>query len=92
MTSGVDLARVKEHVQVTFDDDDALLSAYLTAAEGHVANYTRRDLDTEFPGDWPNPMQVAVLLIAGQFYNDRSEASVFPGVALMLLAPYREFT
>lgn len=92
MTSGVDLARVKEHVQVTFDDDDTLLSAYLLAAESHVANHTRRDLDVEFPGGWPNPLQVAVLLIAGQFYNDRSEASALPGVALMLLAPYREFT
>lgn len=99
MSSGVTLARVKEHVQaVEFDDDDALLAEYLAAAETHVAEYLRRDMATEYPGEWPGPCRVSVLMTVGHFYAQRSAvlvgapSSELPLGVQALLAPYRSYS
>lgn len=97
MSSGVVLSDIKDHVQFHEADDDALLTGYLAAAEQHVQNHTRRDFDAEFPDAWPDPVKVAVMLIVGHFYENRTSVvtgtstSKMPMSSLALLESYRVF-
>ncbi|OWU77604.1 head-tail connector protein [Marinibacterium profundimaris] len=85
------LADIKRYCQaVDFSADDQLLADLHKVAEEFVQKYTRRDLDAEFPGAWPEPCCQAVKLLVASWYRER-EAPVSDGVRDML-KPYRDLS
>lgn len=95
MSSGLGLDLIKDHVQITFADHDALLQGYLTAAEQHVINYTRRDLDAEYPDGWPEPIKVALMYMVADYYahgDDDADVAGIPAKSQLLLAHYRAYS
>lgn len=72
--SGIPLEVIKRHCQADdFDDDDALLAELQVNAEGYVAGYVRRDLDTEFPDGWPEKdFGGSVKMLVAFWYENRS--------------------
>ena len=97
--SQVSLATAKQHCAVSpdFVGHDTLLQGYIDAAEAHVLQHVRRDLDTEFPTGWPSDIIQAVLMIVGHFYANREAVAVgtiagnVPMSAKMLLEPHRDY-
>lgn len=90
-------ADVKPHLALPAGDtgDDVLIQQYIDAAEAHVVNHLRRDLDAEFPAAWPAPILQAVRFLVGHFYLNREavvvgQAVVLPLGVSMMLAPYRD--
>lgn len=96
----LNLETVKSHLVIDADvvDDDDLLLDNIAAAEMHIQNATRRDLNAEFPDGWPAPLTQAAKMLVAHFYTNR-EASVV-GIKLdelplgvsALIAPYRSFS
>jgi len=88
----VTLADAKAHCRVDFDDDDALIERFMAAASAHLAAIGV-DMDAD---PLPEPLNVAVLLMTGHFYEHRE--AVTAGVCMVetpfavdrLIAPYRE--
>ena len=70
-------ADVKKHCVIgdDFTEDDTLLQDYIDAAERHVQNHVRRDLDAEFPDGWPANIVQAVRMLVAHFYTNR-EATI----------------
>lgn len=99
----VSLEELRQHlnIDVTFTADDMLIKAYALAAEGAIA----RDLDlgglwelVEQYGELPQPVRLAVMMLAAHFYASRepvvygvSTAKV-PLTLEYLIAPYRKFS
>lgn len=89
--SQLGITDIKRHVQaLDFSDDDDLLTDLQAVAEEFVQDYTRRDLDTEFPGAWPLACCQAVKMLVAAWYEDR-EADVPAGVREML-RPHRDLS
>lgn len=96
----VTLALFKKHVRADeFSDDDDLLQHYLSAAEAAVIRETHRTETelTEIGGgeSVPAPIQQAVLMLAGNWYNQRESVSVaqmheVPYSIQALIKPYRK--
>ncbi|MGP3710686.1 head-tail connector protein [Brucella sp. RRSP16] len=86
----VDLDRLKRHLRIQFDDEDAELEGYLSAAQGSALRYMNRDT---VPTGAEAEVDAAVLLIAGDLYENRerqSTAELFENrSARWLLDPYR---
>jgi uncharacterized phage protein (predicted DNA packaging) len=85
------LADAKAHLNVTFDTDDALITAKLAAASDWVAIYT----GAEITDSTPKPVNEAILQLTAHLYANR-EASLIGMVGqslpmgfLDLLEPYR---
>jgi len=89
--SKVQLAEVKAHCIIETNDDDAMLQSYIDAAEQRIQDYLRRDLDTDYPSDWPTPIVTSVMILVAAFYADREAASgnIIPVSVKGLLASYR---
>jgi uncharacterized phage protein (predicted DNA packaging) len=88
------LDEVKEFCRISGNDDDALLGGLTATAEAMVQAYLNRDLDMEFPGNWPAPCSTAALFLVADIYDNRDAAPgevVLPPRVRMLLAPYRVF-
>lgn len=85
----VTLQKAKEHLRVTHDAEDTLIQSYLSAAEGHVADYLGDDL----PEPMPEPVAAAVLLLVGDLYVNRTRQGDRMihenGTYALLLNPYR---
>lgn len=91
------LADIKRHCQAeAYDTDDQVLSDYLAVAEEFVKDYTRRDLDAEFPGAWPLACIHAVKLLVAHWYQNREAtgeaAQQIPFGVRDLLAPHRDLS
>lgn len=75
----IPLIRLKQHVRADdFTDDDDLLQAYLNAAIEATLRATNRSLEELMAlggGLMPLPVQQAVLLLAGHWYNQREAVS-----------------
>jgi hypothetical protein len=90
----VTLADLKAHLNVTIDDDDALLADKLSAAKAWVGAYTAGPVDTD---DTPAPVNEAIRQLAGHLYANREAtlvgvtAQCLPLGFLDLLANYRAF-
>lgn len=93
----VDIALLKQHVRADdFSEDDAYLAHLLEAAETYVCNATHRTSEelAQTDGKLPAPLQHAVLLIAGHWYNQREavagvQMSEVPYTLQALIKPYR---
>lgn len=86
---------LKRHIPLPAEvtEDDALIEGYSKAAEGWVQSYLRRDLDAEFPDEWPFSCRQALLVIVAEFYDFRGSAGAIgleadPRVT-SLLGPFR---
>lgn len=80
-----------------FTDDDVFLGELQEAAEEFVANYTRRDLDAEFPGAWPKACCHAVKMLVAHWYGQREAVAsggemTVPFGVRDLLAPHRDLS
>lgn len=71
----VSLDEAKSHLRVLDCNDDAYISAIISAAESYVATYLNRSLDTwdeeSPPSPVPTAVKQAILLIIGDFYENR---------------------
>ena len=96
--SQLTIAQVKAYCDAAdFSDDDDLLADLQVAAETHVKDHLRRDLDVEMSGVWPEPCLMAVKLLVAHWYLHReavSEKAVqeVPLGVTRLLAPYRDLS
>lgn len=72
MSELITLADAKLHLRKTTDDEDELISSFIAAAQQWVAAYTSQDFD---PLDVPAPINQAMLLLVGQWYQQRGSAS-----------------
>ena len=96
----VTLALFKKHVRADeFSDDDELLQHYLSAAEAAVIRETHRTETelTEIGGgeSVPAPIQQAVLMLAGHWYNQRESVAAVemrevPDALQALIKPFRK--
>lgn len=95
----VNLELLKKHVRADdFSDDDEYLQHLLEAAEAYVCTSTKRtdeELQELGDGEWPKPLQQAVLLAAGHWYNQREAVSgvqmaEVPYTLTALVKPYRK--
>ena len=72
----IDLARVKLHLRIDGDDEDAIIAGYFEAAKSHVAMHCDRVLvETEPTGPeqmgFTPDVEQAVLLLVGHWYANR---------------------
>lgn len=96
----LELDTLKEHCNVTGDDDDAVLTRLLTAATKHVERVLGFLIDDadQFPDGTPEDVEQAVYMLAAHWFENR-EASIV-GVSAMplpmgvsdILDNYRVFT
>ena len=74
-----DLGALKKHVRADeVSEDDDYLQHLLDAAVEYVrtgTNRTEEELLELGGGEWPKPLQQAVLLTAGHWYNQREAVS-----------------
>lgn len=86
--SFVDLAIAKQHLRVDHEEEDALITLYLSAAESAAANFLNRnvyltqellDAANEQPEALPmvvnSSVKAAALLILGHLYANREEVA-----------------
>lgn len=93
------LELLKKHVRADdFSDDDQYLAHLLDAAEQYVVTTTNRTSDELLElggGQMPAPLQQAIMLIAGHWYNQREAVSgvqmaEVPYTLQALVKPYRK--
>lgn len=64
----ITLELVKEHLRVDFDDEDTLITAYMSAAHAHILDYC----DVDDIGDISEEIaNAAMLLLVGDLYVNR---------------------
>lgn len=98
----VDIALVKKHLRVDWDDEDVEIAAYHAAAETIVTEYLDRLVQAEgpLPPDNPNamivtaPIVAAILLVTADLFDGRNSeegdgAAMLSPTVRRLLAPYR---
>lgn len=97
--SVVCLALFKKHVRADdFADDDMYLSHLLDTAEETVigaTNRTMRELVEIGGGDFPLPLQQAVMMLAAHWYNQRESTAAtqmhqVPDALQILIKPFRK--
>lgn len=86
----VTLAELKAHLRIEHDAEDTLLSSLLAQAQAAAEDFCRAD----FSETQPEPVRLAVLLMASHFYeyrdsSDRSAYSTMIRAFQALLYPYR---
>jgi uncharacterized phage protein (predicted DNA packaging) len=90
----ISTANLKAHLNITTDDDDALLADKIAAASEWVAAYIGGSVDGD---DTPAPVNEAIRQLAGHLYANREAtlvgvtAQCLPFGFLDLLANYRAF-
>ena len=88
----VTLESLKQHLNLTLDDDDEMLIEKLAAAKQWVTGYIAADVDAD---STPAPVDEAVRQLAAHLYENREAslvgitASAMPFGFIDLLAPYR---
>lgn len=97
----VDLETAKDHLRVTSNTEDALITRYMKAAEDYIKNY----IDGDIPGSADSPaeptpaaIEAAQLLIIGDLYENRQSQIVGNTTSAIhanpaverLLFPYRK--
>jgi uncharacterized phage protein (predicted DNA packaging) len=101
--SVVTLADLKRHLNITFDDDDALLANKLAAAKQAIAGFIGAPLDSTtfpeetYPDGIPEPLCEAVRQLAAHFYENREPVLIgestnqVPFGIFDLVGPYRGY-
>ena len=95
----VSLTLFKKHVRADdFADDDEYLEHLLETAEVSVitaTNRTKEELTDGNGGEFPKPLQHAVMMLAAHWYNQRESVSgvqmaQVPDTLQALVKPYRK--
>lgn len=89
---------VRQHLNLTLTDDDALIASKIAVAEAFVAQQLGTALDdaTAFPGGTPEPVKEAVRQLVAHLYENREATTplglrdVSPGF-WDLIAPYQKW-
>lgn len=89
----VTLSEFKSHLRIETNDEDALLLSLLTQAQAAADDYCGRNFETETE-ESPEPVRLAVLLMAAHFYevrdsSDRSAYDTMIRAFHALLYPHR---
>ncbi|SHJ10480.1 head-tail connector protein [Propionispora hippei] len=84
MAEPLTLTEVKEYLRIDGEEENALLTALLSAAISHSENY----LQAPLPSETPTPVKQALLILIGHFYEQRMGEDI-PNVVYVLLSPYR---
>lgn len=78
----VELEHVKENLNVTGADDDALITRFIVAAESHINRLLGFKMDAEFPGNTvPEDLKLAINQLVGHWYENRESSLV--GVSIV---------
>lgn len=98
--SQIALSLFKKHVYSDeYTEDDTLLQHYLNSAEEFAVGYTRRTsselMEMGGGSSYPLPFVQAVLMLAGDWYNQREDTSTatlrpVPNGFRALVMPYRK--
>lgn len=86
----VSVAELKAHLRIQTDEEDALLDSLLMQAQATARDFCRADFDA----DAPEPVRLAVLLMASHFYEYRDSSDKNAYATMMnafhaLLYPHR---
>ena len=86
----VSVDELKSHLRVQHSDEDSLMESLLLQAQAAANDFCRTEYDTEAP----EPVQLAVLLMASHFYENRdnSDKAAFMTMQMAfhaLLYPHR---
>ncbi len=87
----VTLQELKAHLRIEQDEEDGYLTALLAAAKTSCEDFCGRP----FSDDMPEPVRLAMLLMAGHFFTHRENSDRDAYEAMFdafhaLLWPYRE--
>ena len=66
----VTVAELKAHLRIQHDEEDVLLESLLRQAQAAAQDFCRADFDA----DAPEPVRLAVLLMASHFYEYRDSS------------------
>lgn len=88
----VELNELKAHLRVETDEEDSLMQSLLLQAQAAACDYCHTDF-TDMDGV-PEPVRLAVLLMASHFYESRDSSSRSAYTTMMtafhaLLYPHR---
>lgn len=88
----VSLPELKAHLRIEHDDEDDVLDLLLAQASSAAADFCRADF--EAMEQVPEPVRLAVLLMASHFYecrdsSDRNAYATMMNAFHALLYPYR---
>jgi hypothetical protein len=91
---------LKAHLNITGNDDNAVLTRLLAAATKHVERILGYALNDEekLPGGAPADLEQAVLMVAGHWYENREAVLVgvaaqeIPFGAAQIIGEYREYS
>lgn len=86
----VSVDELKSHLRIQHDEEDSLLESLLLQAQATANDFCRTEYDTEAP----EPVRLAVLLMASHFYENRdnSDKAAFMTMQMAfhaLLYPHR---
>lgn len=86
----VSVDELKSHLRIQHDEEDSLLESLLLQAQAAANDFCRTEYDTEAP----EPVRLAVLLMASHFYENRdnSDKAAFMTMQMAfhaLLYPHR---
>lgn len=86
----VSVGELKSHLRVQHSEEDALMESLLMQAQAAANDYCR----TEYDAEAPEPVRLAVLLMASHFYENRdsSDKAAFMTMQMAfhaLLYPHR---
>lgn len=77
----VELAHVKENLNVTDNADDALLTRQIAAAETHINQLLGFKMEEQFPDGVPDDLKQAVCHLVGHWYENREASIVGVGIS-----------
>jgi len=80
------LDEVKQHLRVDVTDDDALIEAYMSAAEAAVLQYCNISL---VPLGKEATFKVAAMMYVAAMYESRMGSVPLPKASTILIDPYR---
>ena len=66
----VSVAELKTHLRIQHDEEDGLLESLLKQAQAAANDFCRADFDA----DAPEPVRLAILLMAAHFYEYRDSS------------------
>ena len=86
----VSVAELKTHLRIQHDEEDGLLESLLKQAQAAANDFCRTDFDE----DAPEPVRLAILLMAAHFYEHRDSSDKAAYATMLsafhaLLYPYR---
>lgn len=89
----VTVSELKEHLRIQHDEEDVYLSTLSAEAQTAAEDFCRVAFDSDAPG----PVQLAIMLMASYFYENRDTPEKQSYIAMRmafeaLLYPYRDAT